>query len=490
MLGSLAVTAGYAWYLRSDGYCQRCADALSESLALPSDIGEVVPRSRGAREFRDVVVWLPQRRGRALTCARALVVETPSADDPDAYEIQLSKGSGEVSTRTWLRQDYRGVIESGLRPGFAPGGPKCVMFTDMDVSFDRERFRVELRQAAGQVSFENPNCGRASIICKELNGHRTEEPVLLSADFSPRDSGIRVDRLDLITPDLPFRVAGLRELAGVAVTSGRFNGRLMYEEHDQGQRLVVSGKCVDLELPECTAGLTPVPWRGHCAEIELQELRIENRRPTRLQFRGALTEVALGDILAIWGLGGVPGTLTLRVGSADLSPRGIEYFVASGAGVEIALEALTEAIGWGTMSGRLNITISDLTVEDNRLKSLDATLIVEDAVEQPNWIEGRLLREIINRALRVELPPILPERIEYTRLGFKLEVRDELLYIFGTHGEHEETILTARLFERDVPLVFEPRRSFDLSGWLEQLRKRAALQLEERLQMLPEQDLP
>jgi hypothetical protein len=38
--------------------------------------------------------------------------------------------------------------------------------------------------------------------------------------------------------------------------------------------------------------------------------------------------------------------------------------------------------------------------------------------------------------------------------------------------------------------VFEPRRSFDLSGWLEQLRARAALQLEERLQMLPEQDLP
>ena len=72
----------------------------------------------------------------------------------------------------------------------------------------------------------------------------------------------------------------------------------------------------------------------------------------------------------------------------------------------------------------------------------------------------------------------------------KLEVRDEVLYIFGTHGPRETTILTARLFDRDLPLVFEPRRSFDLRPWLDDLRARAAAQLEQALPTPPEQDQP
>ncbi|MFQ5806121.1 MAG: hypothetical protein ACE5I3_06705 [Phycisphaerae bacterium] len=490
MLGSLAATAGYVWYLRGVSYRERCAAALSASLALPSEIGAVVPRSRRQREFHDVVVWLPERRGRALSCDRALVVRTPQPDDPNAYEIQLSGGSCEISTRTWLRRDYRGVIEKGLRPGFAPGGPKRVTFTNMDVSFDRDRFRAELRGAAGHVEFQSPQLGRASIKCDEFNGHRSAKPVLLTARFSPQDSGIRIDRLDLIAPDLPVRVAGLRELAGVRVRSGRFNGRLVYEEHDRGRRLTVSGKCFDLVLPECTAGLTPVPWRGRCPEIELQELRIENRTPVRLRFRGVLSDVALGDILATWGLEGVVGTLKLHVGAADLSPRGIELFVASGTGAGISLESLTAALGWGTMTGRLDVTISDLTIENNRLKSLDAALTVAEATNPPNWIEGRLLHEIIRRTFKVDLPPVLPERIEYTQLGVKLEVRDEVLYVFGTHGEREKTILTVRVFEHDMPLIFEPQRSFDLSGWFDGLRARARTRLEEGLQNLSQEDRP
>ena len=301
---------------------------------------------------------------------------------------------------------------------------------------------------------------------------------------------MRIDRVDLVVPEMPVRVAGLHELAGVGVRSGRFDGRLVYEEHEGGARLVVSGRCMELKLPECTAGLTPVPWRGYCPEIELQELRVEDRRPVRVRFRGVLSEVALGDILALWGLEDVGGTLTLQVGAADFSTGGIQRFVASGGGVGISLKSLTEGLGWGTMSGCLNVTITDLTIEDNRLKSLDAALVVADALEQPNWVEGRLLREMISRALKIELPALLPERIEYTRLGLRLEVRDEVLYVFGTHGEREQTILTVRMFEREVPLVFEPRRSFDLRPWLDELRARAARQLEERLRSSSGQSVP
>jgi hypothetical protein len=490
MFGSFGVIGGYAWYLRSAGYREQCAATLTERLRLPSEIGAVVPRARHWREFRDVVVWLPQRRGRALSCERAFVVQTPSDDDPNGYEIRLDGGSCEVSTRSWLRQDYRGVIESGLRPGFAPGGPERVTFENMNVSFVRNRFRAELDQAAGVVVFDNPQVGHASIVCRDFNGHACPEPVRVEAQFSPRDSGIRIDRLELDTPDLPVRLAGLRELAGVELKSGRFNGRLVYQEHDLGRRLVVSGRCRDLELPECTAGLTPVPWRGRCPEIELQELRVENNSPVSLRFRGVLSDVSLGDILTTWGLTGVHGTLTLDVGAAELSPHGIKRFVASGGGIGISLESLSQALGWGMMTGRLDITISDFTIEDNRLKSLDAALIVADAADPPNWIEGRLLQEIIRRTFKFELPAVLPERIEYTRLGVRLEVRDEVLYLFGTHGPHESTILTVRLYEHDLPLVFEPRRSFDLRVWFDQLRARAAARLKAGLAISPDGTQP
>ena len=485
LLGSLATTGGYAWYLRSAGYRQACVAYLSECLELPSDIGRVVPRSRRSREFDDVVVWLPDRRDRALYCRRALVVETPQPHDPAAYEIQLVGGTGEISTRTWLRSDYRVMVESGLRPGFAPGGPQRVTFSEMDLSFDHDGFQAALRHAGGLVWFEGTERGYAKVHCREFNGYTCTEPVFLQAAFAPHHQGIRVDRLELIVPRLPLAIVGLRGLFGPDVRAGTFNGRLLYEERDDGRSVTVSGECLELNLRECTTGLTPRPWRGRCPEITLNELRVHNDRPVRLRFAGVLTGVMLGDILATWGLGEVGGQFALRVGNAELSPAGIERFVASGQCSDLSLETLTQALGWGRMTGNLRVVIDDLTIENNHLKSLDATMIVDDAVQQPNWIEGKLLRELISRTLEVDLPDVLPERIEYTQLGVKLDVRDEVLHVFGTHGPREKTILTVRLAELEMPLIREPEQPFDLSGWFDKLRAQAAERLQRRLRSLP-----
>ena len=113
----------------------------------------------------------------------------------------------------------------------------------------------------------------------------------------------------------------------------------------------MTGKCHKLSLSECTASLLPVPWRGTGAEIELEELTLENGRPQRLRFRGVLTDVVLGDILAPWDLNTAGGDLVLRVREADLSPAGVERLVASGQCVGLSLEALTGQLGWGRMSG-------------------------------------------------------------------------------------------------------------------------------------------
>ena len=485
MYGAFGYIGGYAAYLRGDGYREACAAALTDHLELPSDIGAVVPRSRHWREFRDIAVWLPQRRGRALTCEQALVMLEPTADDPNAYEIQVRGGTCEISTRTWLREDYRGVLEAGLRTGFQPDGPRRVTFEKMNLHFERDRFRAQLDQAAGLVDFIDPRCGRAAISCWKFNGYDCEQAVRLGAVFCAFDGRVRIDQLELVVPEIPIRAADLKSLAGVDVQSGDFAGRLTYEETEDGRLTVVSGKCRALDLSECTVDLTPQPWRGECREIELQELRVVDRSPERLRFRGVLTGVELGDILATWGLEGVRGAVNLVVGDADLSHRGIDRFIASGGGKGIELESLSRGLGWGVMTGDLTLIISDLTIEDNHIKSLDAELRVADAEGTPNWIEGRLLQTLIERTLKVALPPLLPERIEYVKLGVKIEIRDEILYVFGTHGPRESVILTARLYEQDVPIVIEPRRSFDLGPWLDDLRRRASDRIEMNLPVHP-----
>ena len=479
-VGSLAGTLGYAWYLRSDRYRQSCAAYLEEALGLPSDIGRVVPRSWTAREFDDVEVWLPGRRSKALSCRRSLVRYTPTPDKPEAYEIEMLGGTCEISTRTWLREDYRLMIESGLRPGFDPEGPQRVHFADMDLRFERGEFRGWLEGAAGVIVFETLESARAAITCRALNGHVPEQPVQLNAQFSPRADGVRIDGLTLTVPSLPLVVMDLQTLAGVDVWSGAFSGRLDYQEDNGTRVLAVSGTCLDINLAECTEGLTPKPWSGCCPELELTNLLLENGRPQRLRFRGVLTGLVLGDVLTPWELEGVGGKLILRVRDADLSTAGIDHLVASGECTDLSLTKLTEHFELGVMSGTARLVIDDLTVENNRLCSLDAEIRV-DETDEVQWIEGRLVTALIGRVLNMQIPPILPERIEYTQLGLRLEIRDEWLYVFGTHGARDKTILTVRMLGQEVPLVNEPENAFDLRGWCDQARAQAAAYLQRRL---------
>jgi hypothetical protein len=480
-IGSLAWIGGWGWYLRSDGYRLACARRLSESLGLQAEIGRVVPRSMQSRQFEDVVVWLPQRRGRAATCRQALLVMTPTREDPDAYELQLTGGACEISTRTWLRQDYRGVLTSGLQVGFMEGGPRRVHLRSMDLLFERDGFDVALRGAVGEVSFLSPTLGRAHLLGHELNGHACAEPVFVSVEFSPRQSGVSIDDLALKIPRLPLEVAGFHELVGLDRPAGQFGGSLRYRESDGHRSSLLTGLCADLDISQWTAGLLPRPVRGQAPEVELQELRVDDGRPSRLRFRGVLQGVVPGDLFALAGIPDVGGELTLRVGEADLSPDGIARLVASGQCADMSLTALTQAAGHGAMTGKLRARIDDLRIEDNRLQALDAVLSVEDATGSPNWVETRLVTLLVERVLRTKLPAVvtgnLPERIEYTKLGVRMQVRDEELHLFGTHGQRERTILTVRLFGAPLPLVQEPTGSIDLKPLLDWLRARMAEEL-------------
>lgn len=478
-LGALAGTSGYAWYLRSDRYRRSCSARLSEAVGLPSEIGRVVPLSWSAREFHDIQVWLPGRRDLAMTCRRAILTQTPTPADPDAYELELVGGRSEISTRTWLREDYRRIIESGLRPGFDPDGPRRVRFREMDLELEREQFRGTLEDTTGEITFETGRQATAVASCRRLNGFTTAEPTILHARFSPATGGgVRIDEVVLEVPALPVRVLDLWSVTGLAVEAGLFSGRLQYME-DGAARLCLSGRCEDLHLAEWTAAWLQTPVRGTCPEAELSELCLVDGRLERLRFRGALTDLRLGDLLRAFGFEDAGGDLTLRIREALITRAGIERLIASGSCDSLSLAALTKSMPGGGMSGTARLVIEDMTIEQNHLRSLDAEVHVQRAGEE-TWVSGATLTELLSQWLRMKVPLVLPPRIEYSRLGIRLEVRDELLHAFGTHGPRNKTILTADLFGNEMPLIQEPERGFDLrpvfnayrEEWLARLRAR------------------
>lgn len=521
LYGSLAVTAGYAWYIRSDRYRQLCAEKLGRHLALPSDIGQVVARSRRSRQFNDVKVWLPERRGVALHCREALIRQVPTPADPEAYDIEIVGGTCEISARTWLRTDYRRMVESGLRPGFSKDGPQRVAFSGFDLTFLRDRFKAELKNASGFVWFQNfsglsgskvpglppfpigppapaatnpanklsvlpsdsSQMGHAYVLCREINGYSSPEALSVEAAFSPQEEGIRLDRVEVTIPALPLNIIDLNGLIGATLPTGKFEGHLLYSETAAQRTLRVNGKCHNLELAELTAAYFPQPWRGRCPEIELEELRFENGLPAGVRFHGKLTGVVLGDLLAPLGWDGVGGEAQLDVRYAALSPAGIDRLIASGECVNVSLETLTTRLGWGRMSGNLRLLITDLTIEQNRLASLNAEILVADDPNRPNWIEGKLLREIISRALKLDLPPILPERVEYNHLSARLDVRDETLYLFGARGPHEKTLVQIRFLGKDFAIK-EAKEPYPLQQYFDPLRARLKTHMEEQMRAL------
>ncbi len=460
--GSLLATGGYAYYLRSDAYRNSCADMLSRNLDLPAEIGRVVPLSTSSTAFEAVRIWLPDRRDQVAYCERAVLTYTPRPNDPEAYELTLTGGGCEISARTWLRDDYRAMLESGLRPGFDPLGPRRVLFSEMNLRFEHDLFQATFSGAHGILLFEDPQLGRASVQCDKLNDRATPEPVRVEAEFSPSGRQVRLDRVRLAVPEIPLTAIGLERLIGVAPTTGRFRGELVYHETPEMRELTLQGSVLDGSLPELTGTLPGGPFEGTAPLIEVEALRLVNGAPAALRFSGTIANVRLDDVLAPFELSDVGGTLLLRVNEVSVDEEGVARLVASGECERLSLAALSEAIGWGRMSGTAHVLIEDLMIEHNRVRRLRATIDVAPDEAGDNWIERELLSRILEQTLKVRLPDFLPERFNYAELGVELEINDEILDVFGTHGARGKTILTVRVGERTVPVLREPNDGFDL----------------------------
>lgn len=471
----LFATAGYtlsqAWYYRGASYRQLCADYLSDALQLPAEVGRVIPRSRTAQEFADITVWLPERRDRIFTTPRALAVQ--QSDDPNRYDIQVFGGMAEISTRTWLRSDYRGVLESGLRHGLVTNAVGQLRFSGMDLRFDTGVYDLALSGAGGAVTFHPDSTGHAAVLCHELNGQAVlDDPVVCEARFSMPPSGVQIDRLQVTLPRVPIEQLRLEKLIGVVPSQGSFSGQLALREFDQHRELILSGMGTNLSLTDLTRGLLPTPLNGSCPRLEVTKLALIDGQVERLEVRGLLDDIDLAEPFALANLPEIAGQVSLKLRRAELSTSGVDLLVATGEGHDLDLGDLTRSWGWGTVSGRTQIEIEDLLIRNNRIDVLVARCSVAADEPAEQWIDSSVLRALVDSVLPVSLPEWvpLPKRVGYERLSFRIEIRDEQLYLLGGHGPSERTILTVRLLGQALPLIKQPDTPINLSPFLDSMR--------------------
>jgi hypothetical protein len=272
---------------------------------------------------------------------------------------------------------------------------------------------------------------------------------------------------------VPIEQLRLEKLIGVVPSQGSFSGQLALREFDQHRELTLSGMCTDLSLADLTRGLLPTPLNGSCPRLEVTKLTFVDGQIERLEVRGLLDNVDLAEPFALANLPEIAGQVSLRLRRAELSARGVDLLVATGEGQDLDLGDLTRSWGWGTVSGRTQIEIEDLLIRNNRVDVLVArcSVAADDPSEQ--WIDSSVLRALVDSVLPISLPEWvpLPRRVGYEQFSFRIEIRDEQLYLLGGHGPRERTILTVRLLGRVLPLINQPDTPINLSPFLDSMRK-------------------
>ncbi|MBL8881008.1 MAG: hypothetical protein JNG88_17980, partial [Phycisphaerales bacterium] len=76
------------------------------------------------------------------------------------------------------------------------------------------------------------------------------------------------------------------------------------------------------------------------------------------------------------------------VREALISLNGVERLIASGECHGVGLAAVSRAVGWGQMTGSAHVAIDDLTIEANRIRSFEATALVDGPEHDGQWVSG------------------------------------------------------------------------------------------------------
>src|SRR5205814_10217914 len=101
------------------------------------------------------------------------VWDEQSSNGTSRIDLDLIQGTLALGTDAWQLQDYRRVLESGLRHDF--GDLQRVGLEQFSITFSRRGVAWNVRDAGGTVKSESPEVGVATLQAYELNGQRVRE---------------------------------------------------------------------------------------------------------------------------------------------------------------------------------------------------------------------------------------------------------------------------------------------------------------------------
>jgi hypothetical protein len=468
--GTLAATLAYGLYLRSGFYAAALSRGLSEFFGLPTEVGSVVPLDLHSRLLRDVTVWLPDKRQQVFY-GHENIWQPKSGGEPHGYELRVQGGEFVIDSDKWGPDDYRLVLESGLGHDFAALGLRQVELLDWDVTWRAGGFCLSTREANGTVILQEDGVGQASLVTRWLNDHHADGPIHIYARFRPQQ-GVLIEQVTLDVPRISLGALGLEEMLGTQPTQGDFLGKASYREEGGSESVELSGLLDGVQLEDLSGLLPGVNLRGRVS-VQIDEGLIQDGRVERLRFRGRIDDVELAPLARIAGLPDAGGRATFLVHQGDILGESISSLSLSGRIDGISLESLGTLIGRGRITGSLRVEVPRLVMVNDHIDSAELCIIAEPPADGMGLISRELLSEITERLAGLSLPDFLPEDVEYAQLGARVIIDGDTFRVLGTHGPRNTTLLTVRILGKDLGVLFQPARTYDLQPVLDWLRQQA-----------------
>jgi len=476
---------GYAAYLHSSIYRKKHERHLRNFLELPVSIGRAKPQTYHRVDFKDIRVWLPERRAQVFNCRLAEWHELTDKDN--GFALVIRDGRLLVDSSQWRQGDYNLVLKSGLAHDFSAIRLKRVDLQNVDLAWRENGMALSVRGTTGRIQFDRPDEGRISVVSHALNDTATEGPIHVLARFRPsRD--LVIHELTLRVPSLPVRALGLESVLGVQEAHGRFEGILQYREQDRRPLITLEGRAQGIELSDWTNRIQGGPLHG-LIDLTIEKAEVLEQKVLSARFRGRAGGLQLAELTRLARITPVEGTVDLELVGAEFTDNKLVKAVIRGKALASTLDPIVALLGPGRIAGTLRVSVNMLELVDERVASADIDVEVVPPKDGPAELDTELIIGAARTLLGTELQPLIAvplqrlKTVTYSRLAFKLLADHDQLRILGTHGSGGKAILTVRLFGTDLAAISQPEQPMELAPLIRGLRQTGEKKIKELMEI-------
>lgn len=460
-------------YLRSDGYRHAMERRLGDRLGLRLEMDRVDITSIRGRRLLGARAYLPESGTQVFEAARTDWALVPD-EAGRRYALTLADGWLLAGEGRWRRPDYERMLARGFGHDFSSLRIGRILVRDVDLRFAGDGLRIDVGRCAGGIDLRDDGGGEGELTSSMLNGWTVSPPLTVRVRFDPSLGGNpRFRSAAMQTPPIPLSalLGGSERRDDGGGSGGTFTGSIGYDSTESAARLTAGGRVDRGDLTLLNDLFPSRRWAG-LIDVELKRMTLVDRRLVDLDLDGYVEGLEVSGLLRP-GAARRLGRVDLRMDELRVRAERIESFRGGASVSDVSLADVADLFDAGGVAGTCTIEISNLVIRDDVIVEADATLNVTAPDDLPGFVDRELVGRLAKSWVGVNPAALLPERLEYSRLGVRLRVRDGELRLLGSHGADGKTILTARVWGRDVELLREPAFGLPVPDVVGMLRERA-----------------